>query len=516
MFACTLNDLIPEQLERRGDHPALEDGDAVATYADLHARIEALAGWLHHLGVRRGDRVAVHVRKSIDEVVAMFAAMRVGAAFVNVPAQRTADQLLYAINDAEAIALVAEPRRAAELADAGLPDCVRFVLVRGDAPDHPAMHALADCPADARAPHVTVIDVDLACIMYTSGSTGQPKGVMLTHRNWMGASAALGARFPNRPEDRMLGLNPLGFSLALDQMLCMFRAGATYVLHHVMLPDQIAAAIHERRITAVHTTPVLWVPLVRYLQERPQRFAHLRYIANGGGALPRPILEALGEVFPGVDLHLGFGITEVVTCTALPPHLFREKMGAIGVAQGNIELFVVDPDTGLAEPGGTGELIQRGSLLSPGYWRRPEATAERFKPNPHLRHLIGDEIVYHSGDTVRIDEDGVLWFLGRNDAMIKTGGIRISPDEIEGRLHRHPAVAECAAWGVKDDALGQAVHVAVFGEGIDAGELLTWCRAELPAEMVPAACFVTGAPLAKSPNGKLDRRAVAAECGGED
>ena len=193
-------------------------------------------------------------------------------------------------------------------------------------------------------------------------------------------------------------------------------------------------------------------------------------------------------VFPGVDIVLMYGLTESFRSTWLEPRRFAAKMGAIGQAIPGAEVYVVKPEGGIAGPGEQGELVHRGPLVSMGYWGRPDATAEKIRPCPALSALIGDEPVVWSGDTVRVDEDGDLWFVARADAMIKTSGFRLSPDEVEDLVCRSGLVADAVAFGVDDDDLGQVVHVALTAlPDFDVDALTRHCRRTMPHYMVPAA-----------------------------
>jgi acyl-CoA synthetase (AMP-forming)/AMP-acid ligase II len=237
----------------------------------------------------------------------------------------------------------------------------------------------------------------------------------------------------------------------------------------------------------------------------------LRYVTNSGGKIPGTILEAMPRVLPGVQIYLMYGLTEAFRSTYLPPELFHRKAGSIGRAVPNVEVFVVDPTTGSCGPGEVGELIHRGSLVSRGYWGDPALTAERIRPNPHLAPLIGDEPVLHSGDLVRLDDEGYLWFVGRADGMIKCSGYRISPTEVEEVLYQSEVVEDAVAFGVPDELLGQAVHAVVAlrpGRTADEAALRRFCEPRMPTYMVPARIRVWDGALPRTANGKLDRPAV--------
>jgi acyl-CoA synthetase (AMP-forming)/AMP-acid ligase II len=291
----------------------------------------------------------------------------------------------------------------------------------------------------------------------------------------------------------------------------MFLVGGTVVLQGVMMPAEIVKQLVKERITGFAAVPPAWIPVVRYLEEVQTALPHLRYITNSGGKIPTNTLEVMPKVFPGVQVFLMYGLTEAFRSTYLPPELFHRKMGSMGQAIPNVETFIVDEEIGICGPGQQGELVHRGSLVSLGYWGKPEATAEKIRPCPQLRHLIGDEPVCYSGDLVRIDDDGHYWFVSRKDSMIKSSGFRISPTEIEDAVSRSGMVMHVVAFGVDDELLGQAVEVVVTpldGTRIEVEALLAFCRKTMPNYMIPKRVHVWPGDIPKTGSGKLDRPTI--------
>jgi len=517
-LANTAWELLSELPTQRLDEVAVIDGARRCTYRELARRAAGVSEWLQGRGIRRGDRVAVHLRKSVEEVVALFGIWHAGAIAVDVSGQWTLGQLDYVLRDCGVRALVTDAKRARELAKTELPPDVQAVLVAGDAPADDRMDTFADVPSAPRAAATRVIDRDLAAIMYTSGSTGLPKGVMLSHQNLVLGARSVARYLAIGPEDRLLSLLPLCFDYGLNQLLTTCLVGATIVLQAVPMPSEIAKTIAAHEVTGFAAVPPTWVQLVRWLADTGTRLPSLRYVTNSGGKIPRPILEQMPEVLPGVDIVLMYGLTEAFRSTWLPPEKFAKKMGAMGQAIPNAEVWVVDPDLGVCGPGQQGELVHRGALVSLGYWGKPEATREKIRPCPQLAHLIGDEPVVWSGDIVEIDEDGDLWFVGRHDGMIKSSGFRLSPTEVEEIVHRSGIVGEVVAFGVDDDALGQAVHVSVTplqSHGtVDIEALERYVRAQMPHYMVPRAIHERAA-MPRTASGKIDRpRVIADACEG--
>lgn len=517
VLAFTFSDLLELNLDRRADHPLVVDRQRRATYAEIAGAAAGVAATLRDLGVRRGDRVVVHLHKSIEEVVAMFAVARLGAVFVNISHQWTVDQLDYVLRDSGAGVLFTDVRVARALTARGLPDGVRCVIVNGEAPAHPRMVAWADLPRAAPAPAPAGIDVDLAAILYTSGSTGAPKGVMLTHLNLVQGARSVARYLRNHPADRLLSLLPFSFDYGLSQLTTMCLVGGTIVLQPVMMAAEIVKTLAAHEVTGFAAVPPAWIQVVRFLAERRTPLPALRYVTNSGGKIPDDILRLMPQVFPGAEIFLMYGLTEAFRSTYLPPERFHDKMGSMGRAIPDVEVYVIAAGEGVCGPGQQGELVHRGSLISRGYWGKPEATAEKIRPCPELRHLIGDEPVVYSGDIVRLDEDGDLWFVGRNDAMIKASGFRISPTEVEDIVFRSGLVAEVVAFGVPHELNGQAVEVAVTypaGAPLDADALLAHCRRHMPTYMVPQRIHAWPGEFPRGGSGKIDRPQVTRRCGG--
>ena len=510
-LALTTADLLflhsGEVLER----VAVVDADRRVAYGELREQVDALAASLGSLGVCRGDRVIVHLRKSLEEVVAMFACWRIGAVAVNVNAQWTLDQLRYVAADSGARIAVLDERRAKEIGK--LPAPLIHAIVKGRPPQGP----FSSWPATgAHAPVRRLLDTDLAAILYTSGSTGAPKGVMLTHANLLVGARSVARYTEQHSDDRLLSLLPFSFDYGLNQLLTACLSGARIVLMPLALPSAIAAALVKEEITGFAAVPPAWMQLVRYLDEVETPLPCLRYITNSGGKIPAPTLEAMPRVFPGVRIFLMYGLTEAFRSTYLDPAKFDVKKGSMGQAVPNVETFVVVRGRGLAEPGEDGELVHRGSFISRGYWGRPEQTDEKIRSVPELSDLIGDEKVVWSGDIVRMDEDGDLWFVGRADGMIKSMGFRLSPNEVEDVVYRSGRVSQAIAFGVEDELAGQVVELCVaHQDAIDLTALEAYSRANMPHYMVPRRIHVWSGEMPRTASGKIDVPAVVQTCKGK-
>jgi acyl-CoA ligase (AMP-forming) (exosortase A-associated) len=499
---------------------ALIDGARRCSYAQLAAQVRAVAATLLHAGLEPGARVAVYMEKRIENVAALFGAAAAGCVFVPVNPLLKPEQVAYILADCNVRVLATTPERLAQLAPvlAHCPDLRAVLLSKGaHAPTVPAAAAVAnalallpwpDADADAGAaasPHRR-IDTDVAAILYTSGSTGQPKGVVLSHRNMVAGAASVAGYLNLRADDRLLAVLPLSFDYGLSQLTTAFLCGASVVLMNYLFPKDIVATVASERITGLAAVPPLWIALSRLAWPAD---CTLRFITNSGGTMPVPAVEALRAALPAAEIFLMYGLTEAFRSTYLPPAEVARRPDSIGRAIPNAEILVVRPDGSLCDADEPGELVHRGALVALGYWNDPARTAQRFRPAPAREAgLPLPELAVWSGDTVRRDADGYLYFIGRTDDMIKVSGYRISPGEIESVLYATGLVSEVAAFGIDHPQLGHAIAVIavpVEGHAVDAGALLAACKQRLPAYMVPARIDLRPAALPRNPNGKIDR-----------
>lgn len=505
-----IHDSIFDSAARTPDAEALVYGALRCTYRTLAGQVTAVAALLRARGLQPGERVAVYMEKRIENVAAMFGASAAGCVFVPVNPLLKPDQVAYILADCSVRLLVTTPERLAQLAPV-LATCpaLQTVLVTEGAPTSvPGLqvldwHAL-QAPSAAHLPHRR-IDTDMAAILYTSGSTGAPKGVVLSHRNMVAGAASVADYLGITASDRLLAVLPLSFDYGLSQLTTAFLHGASVVLMNYLFPKDIVAAVREHRITGLAAVPPLWIALARLAWPAD---TSLRFITNSGGAMPVVTVEALQQALPHTAIFLMYGLTEAFRSTYLPPAEVARRPGSIGRAIPNAEVLVVRPDGTLCDADEPGELVHRGALVALGYWNDAARTALRFRPAPGQDPALPlPEMAVWSGDTVRRDAEGFLYFVGRSDEMIKVSGYRISPTEVESVLHASGLVSEVAVFGVDDATLGQAiVAVAVADPGlVDRAALLAECKRRLPAYMVPAQIVLRTEALPRNPNGKIDR-----------
>src|SRR6185295_13615252 len=430
-----IHELLLRSAERSPKHEALVYQGTRLDYGALAAQVAAFAAGLLRGGLGRAERVAVYLEKRAETVVAMFGAAAAGGVFVPVNPLLKPDQVAYILRDCNVQILVTTAERLELLAPL-LRDCpdLRTTLVVGarQSPGASSIVRWEDALGGAveAAPH-RVIDADMAAILYTSGSTGKPKGVVLSHRNMVAGAKSVAQYLENHPQDRILSALPLSFDAGFSQLTTAFHAGASVTLINYLLPRDVVNAVARDRITGLTAVPPLWIQLAELEWPQAARDS-LRYIANTGGRMPRATLDRLRAALPKTLPYLMYGLTESFRSTYLPPSEVDRRPDSIGKAIPNAEVLVVREDGTPCAPGEEGELVHRGALVSLGYWNDPEKTAERFKPAPgQPKGLTMPEMAVWSGDTVRRDEEGFLYFVSRRDEMIKTSGYRVSPTEVE-------------------------------------------------------------------------------------
>ena len=519
-----LPDLIRHSAARRADAGALTYGKETMAYADLQNAIDGFAAGLIGLGALRGERIAIYLEKRFETVIASFGAPAAGCVFVPLNPLLKAEQVAYILRDCNVRVLVTSSERLASLAPV-LNDChdLRHVVLVGKRQELTTAGSITPqywdelLTAPARPGH-RVIDTDMASILYTSGSTGKPKGVVLSHRNMVAGAKSVASYLENSGDDTLLAALPLSFDAGFSQLTTAFHVGARVVLLNYLMPRDVLKALERERITGLTAVPPLYIQLTQ-LEWPADITKHLRDFANTGGRMPRETLNALRARLPETKPFLMYGLTEAFRSTYLPPSEVDARPDSIGKAIPNAEILVLREDGSPCAPNEPGELVHRGALVGMGYWNDHEKTAERYKPLPasapgREAGLVIPEIAVFSGDNVRMDEEGFLYFIGRRDEMMKTSGYRVSPTEVEEILYATKMVGECVAFGVEHETLGQAIRVIATpadGLTLDTDALLAECRRQMPAYMVPAAIDVQPGPLPRNPNGKIDRKLLSTE-----
>ncbi|WP_284125643.1 acyl-CoA ligase (AMP-forming), exosortase A system-associated [Parerythrobacter aestuarii] len=487
-----------------GDAPALVLREETLSYKDLRSRVAALASWLKQQVPGEGERVASWAAKGVLTCLLPLACARAGLVHVPVNPLLKHAQVAHILSDSGAKMLMGTAARLKTLEPGDVPDCCATIdedAVWEAVGEHDSALGLSDASPD-----------NLAAILYTSGSTGRPKGVMLSHANmWLGA-VSVSDYLGLAADDVTLAVLPLSFDYGQNQLLSTWYAGGSVVPLDYLFPKDVAKACAKHKVTTLAAVPPLWVQLTE-IEWPPEAVASMRRMTNSGGALTEELVRDLRAIFPQSRLFPMYGLTEAFRSTYLDPELVDSHPTSMGTAIPFAEILVIDDQGNVAEPDEEGELVHCGPLVAQGYWQDPERTAERFKPAPGASEYGG--MAVWSGDRVKRDINGLLYFVGRRDAMIKSAGNRISPQEIEDAARATGLVAEAVALGVKDDRLGHAVHLVVrrMQGAENAEEMLPKAlKHELPNFMLPQVIHWRET-LPLNPNGKLDRTAIAREIG---
>jgi len=484
-----------------GDRPAVVERDSTVSYTALRDRAATIGAALRAAGIGADDRVAILLERGRDAAAAFFGTLAAGAIAVVVNETLRPRQIEHVLAHSSARCLITtgdllarQPRRLSTNA---------VVL---DASAIPTA-------GESFAP-VSRVDDDVAQIVYTSGSTGLPKGVAVSHANLWALTSAVVAYLGLTEADRLASLLPFSFVYGVGQLLCAVGAGAALVVERSPLPQQMIDTVRGEGATVLAAVPPLWSRLLRVPAFIEAPLPRLRVMTNAGGHLPAEAVRTLRQAQPGAQLYLMYGLTEALRCTYLPPDELARRPDSIGRAIPGGEVYVLLDDGTPAPPGEIGELVYRGPTVTLGYWNDPELTARVFRSNALRPPGAPDaERVVFSGDLVRRDDEGFLYFVGRRDRIIKTMGYRVGPDEILSVLHTSGEVADAVVTGEPDEARGERiVAYVVLGPQGSLERLQTYCGRELPRYLQPARIEVRDVlPLLAS--GKHDVEAVRAAPG---
>jgi acyl-CoA ligase (AMP-forming) (exosortase A-associated) len=513
-----IHHMLRTSYKRTPEKEALVHGNERLSYQEVYRRTAGLAAGLRQAGLKRGERVGIYFDASVPQVLSIFGVSMAGGVYVPINTQLYADQVLHIARDCQMTALITSKSKLETLLPVidQIPS-LRFLIVLSDGelpqiaiPTHSFQQMI-----DAPAPDSWMdwgISKDLAAILYTSGSTGRPKGVMLSHANVMAGSTIVSTYLEITEKERILAVLPFSFDAGMNQLMTAFQQGGTLVLINFIFAKEIVSTLAKEHITGLAGVPTVWSLLAQShstLERTP--LPDLRYITNTGGAMPQNVLAILRRVLPTTKIVLMYGLTEAFRSTYLPPEELDRRPTSMGKAIPDTEILVLNEKNQLCAPGEIGELVHRGPTVSMGYWGQPETTNKVLRPNPLLPPELGDcERVCYSGDLVKMDEDGFLYYVGRRDTMIKSSGFRISPTEVEEALFQSGQIRHAAVIGVPDEVLGQTIKAFVVplnGDPVNTDGLITFCSAKIPRYMVPKAVEVLS-ELPKTSSGKVDYPAL--------
>jgi amino acid adenylation domain-containing protein len=509
-----LHDFLNQAALRSPGVQAIRAGGATLTYGQLEHDATAVAHSLRGSGVQAGDRVIVLSPNTITAAVGFWAVVMCGAVVVMISPRTPAHRLAWVLKDAEPAALITDESLVGVAVAAGLTK-LRAVIVAGPPsalpdPSHLA-HSVTLNDAVVAGSHTTdELGVpgrtDLAALIYTSGSSGEPKAVMVTHDNVDAAAAAICDYLDLTCHDVLLCALPLSFDYGLYQMIMSVKVGARLVLERSFdLPGQVLNTIVREGVTVFPGVPTMFAMLARLPSLERWDLTGVRSITSTGSALASKLVAWLRGAFPRAQIFSMYGLTECKRCTYLPPVDLERKPGSVGVAIPGNEIWLVDAEDRVVAAGEVGELVVRGPTVMAGYWRRPEETARRLRPGPDP-----GEFVLYTGDLCRLDDDGYLYFVSRMDDVIKSRGEKVAPAEVEAALRSSPGVLEAAVVGRPDEVLGQAIHAFVVVDDrsqVTPAVLRAACCERLEPFMVPQAIEIVDS-MPRTANGKIEMAAL--------
>lgn len=520
-----IQDYLEESARRMPGKAALICGEHQWTYELLEARANEMAHGLHALGIKRGDRVGIWLDNSAEAVIAIFGVLKADAAFMLMNPLTKPEKVAFILNNSKAAALVTSEERCAacETLVQDMPHLRALVkaektpttqttegISKEGGPRRVSMSALLESQVQYREcpPRRQGVDIDLASLVYTSGSTGSPKGVMLTHLNIMTAMNAIVEYLQLTENDVILNVLPLSSVYGLGHLLLALKVGGTAVMERAFAyPHAILQHMAATGVTGFGLVPMIAAMLLK-MDLSKYDLSKLRYITNASAPMPTEHLQKLRAVLPGVSIYSMYGLTECLRVTYLEPSELDRRPASVGRGMPNQEMYLVDEDGNRLGPGEIGELVVRGAHVMKGYWELPLETARALRPGP-LPH----EMVLHTGDMFRMDDDGYLYFVSRKDDIIKSRGEKVSPKEIEDVLHGIEGIEEAAVIGVPDAMLGQAIKAIIVlkkGATVTQEQVLRRCGDCLETHMIPKYVEFQET-LPKTDVGKIKKRELRIE-----
>lgn len=511
--------LLEMSCARHPDKACLIHHNQSLSYATVWERSQKLAELLRQLGILPRERVAILLDKSFNQVLSLLGILCMDAVFVLINPILKPDQIAHILQDCDIHCIITSPLGYRSLASTWRASGVDRLLVLGQSDslgfdreiffdEEYSQIPFSVCP-------VRSITDDTSHIIYTSGSTGVPKGIVVSHRNTIDGACIVSHYLGLDANDRILAALPFNFDYGLNQLINTLYLGATLVLHHFLMPNDLLRVLEARAVTVFPGMVPIWQdifnPKLCNLEQK-RDFSALRIITNTGGHMPATTIDKIRQYFLHTRLFMMYGLTEAFRSTFLDPDEITHRPASIGKAIPGVEILILNDKGQLCQPGEEGELVHRGALITKGYWRQPEITSRVFRPNPLLgmdnSHL---ETVVFSGDIVKSDADGFIYYVGRKDQMIKTKGYRVSPNEVEMIINGFEGVAGCVATSyIEQEEIKLRIFVILSQTTINKDVLANMCRRQMPFYLRPDDIVILPR-FVLSANGKIDREQVMAE-----
>ncbi len=471
--------------------------DRSFTYQQLNLMVNRMANGLKELGVKKGDRVALFLPNIPEFIISYLGTLKLGAIAVSLNVMLKSSEVRFILNDCTAKVLITTEELSQQLPETDVPELKHILIAEGKASKQSSLDYLIAKAAST----FSAMEMDFndpAAIVYTSGTTGFPKGATLSHRNIISNMLAQNRCCAMKPEDRLLLFLPLFHCFGQNAILnAGLSVGATIVLQRRFKPEQVLNAIATEKITMFFGVPTVFI---RLLNLNAPILNNVRYFFSAAAPMPMEIAQRWQQKY-GILIHEGYGLTETSPC-ACYNHNSNYKFGSIGTPIGNVEIQIVDVEGKELPPGEIGEIAIKGPNVMLGYWNRPLETAKVLKNG-----------WFHTGDIGSMDKDGYFYIVDRVKDMINVSGFKVYPAEVENVLYQHPRVAEAAVYGVPDPLKGETVNANIvlkFGCTITEAEIAAFCAERIATYKVPK-CFKFVDAIPKNPTGKVLKRILREE-----
>lgn len=515
MFNYLLFQSISSYAEMKPEHVAIRFSGQNLTYGNLELRSNNLARILLDQGLQRGERVGIYMNKGLESAVAMYGIMKAGGAYVPLDPFAPVSRIGFVIKDCNIRHLILKPAKLDSLSQILADDAPVEHVIGIDKQENFHVNCVSWDEinlSDNKIPDLNLTEQDLAYILYTSGSTGVPKGIMHTHRSGL-SFAEWGAKTYGLTRDDCISNHaPLHFDLSTFDFFASAIAGATTVIvpeAFAKFPANMAKFIEDEKISIWYSVPFALIQMMQNGKLDSRDCSTLRWILFAGEVFPTKHLRQLMSMLPGVKFSNLYGPTETNVCTYYHVNTLPEDTDEtipIGKPCANIEDLVVDLDDNVVSPGGVGELLIRGGVVMKGYWGQPEKNKSSFYRRPVFHQF--DDVFYRTGDLVQLDRNGDYRYFGRKDRQIKTRGYRVELDEIEVALLAHSGVEEAAVYPIPDGQGSNLIMSSVISKqerSINESELVEFISKRLPPYAIPVKVDIVS-DFPRTSTGKIDRR----------
>ena len=507
-----LADLLRTTANKYPDKIVIQCAGNSYSYKQLLEQADALAIDIQKQGVQRGDRVAIYMDNTWPCVVALFAVTLSGAVFLVINPQTKSDKLKYILEDSGTkivltdshlksvfVEVVNQIHEITNVYCSGNDEEISF-----DYANYHIFENVIQTNGTTIINHNKALGNDLAALIYTSGSTGFPKGVMQSHQSILFAIESLVEYLRLSHSDRIINFLPFAFDYGLYQLFFTVYLGATLILERSFTyPAVVYNLLRDTKATVFPGVPTIYSMLLKSHAKKALSFPDVTRVTNTAAALPAEYVSKLQEIFPNALIYKMYGLTECKRVCYLEPELVHQHPSSVGTAIPGTEIFLLDENDEPVKRGEQGILHVRGPHLMMGYWNKPDESRKMLKDG----RWPGEKVLC-THDVFKTDENGLYYFLGRSDDIIKTRGEKVSPNEVENVLHGINGIKDAAIIGVEDNVLGEVIHAYVSLTGdvdIEVREIKKICVQKLENFMVPAKFKIVD-DLPKSSNGKIDKK----------